>query len=190
MLKIVAMLLIVLGCSTEKTKDKKEVPSELQNPQKSNTFQNASPIEEQEQVDRTDEIYLEIKDLFSGSWMDDSDVVDGEREVSWGIVPFSNQYYFIIDFQNGKKEIIDGSAEGGGLGFDRFIAEVIKIESIESEVYRFTYRNTISTRNSRKNYFITLKYNPDKDTLAILEYYGVSIDNPREMIRISDPIAP
>lgn len=193
MLKIIAMLLIILGCSAEKTKDKKDIPPVLQDLQTINTVQNVSPVQKQEQqgqIDRNDEIYSEIKDIFSGSWMDSGDVIDGEREMSWGTVPYANQFYLIIDFQNGNRFIINGSSEGGKEGFDDYIGEVLKIEKEQTNTYRLTFKDKLDTFNPNRKHEIVLRYNPENDTMTIIGYSNMAYDNPTEMIRVSDPISP
>ena len=141
------------------------------------------------QEDLTEELYLEVKDILSGSWKDDFGEIDGSRDVSWGSVPFSNQSYFIIDFQDGNKTIIKGGSEGGKEGFDRFVAEVLSIKKEDSSLYRFTYRDTIDAMNPRRKHDIVLLYNSENDTLSIVEYYGKIIENPRILTRISEPIS-
>jgi hypothetical protein len=193
MLKLITILLIIWGCRAEKTEDKKEIPPALQYPQTSNTVQNATPIQEQEQqgqVDRTDEIYSEIKDVFSGSWMDSGDVIDGEREMSWGTVPFANQFYLIIDFQNGNHIIINGSSEGGKEGFDDYIGDVLKIEKEQANTYRLTFKDKLDTFNPNRKHEIVLRYNPENDTMTIIGYSDDVYENPSEMIRVSEPISP
>ena len=180
------VLISIFSCNSEKTETVKK------NNSQNEIEQRAISVSEQVNVsqDTTDEIYDEIKDVFSGSWKDDYVEIDGDREVSWGIVPYANQSYFIIDFQNENKTIIKGASEGGKEGFDRFIAEVLSIKKDGDGLYRFTYCDKIDFLNPKRKHDIVLKHNLMNDTLAIVEYYGQVIENPSEMIRISEPITP
>lgn len=188
----VLLFFILLSCNSKESETKKEIVSqEIQHSVVSSTENTSPPVVHENSIeDLTEEIYLRIKDSFSGSWMKDHDVVDGEREMSWGTVPFSNRFYFIIDFQNDNRILIKGASEGGKKGFDRYIGKVLRIEEEEINVYRFTYKNTISTRNPNRKYEVILRYNPENDTLAIVGNSNTVYDNPSEMIRSSDPIFP
>ena len=155
---LILIFLILFAACSQKNPDKTEMP--VVDIQKSESPQIASSTQVEEQKDQTEDLYDEIKDIFSGSWMDDYDVIDGEREVSWGTIPFSNSYYFIIDFQKDNRLIINGATEGGKKGFDRYIGQVLKIEEEDSGIYRFTYKNTITVINPDDEYEIVLRYNP------------------------------
>ena len=183
-LYILLMSLFILACSPGKKDAAVVQKSDHVNTQE----KEASPAQVEEEPDRTEELYNEIKDLFSGSWMDTYVSIDGEREVSWGIVPYSNQSYFIIDFQNNKRIIIRGATEGGKKGFDTYIGEVIKIIKVEIGLYRFSYKDTLDTFNPKKIKEIILRYNPENDTMAIIGYGDNLYENPSEMIRISEPL--
>ena len=156
--------------------------------QKSESSHVILPVKKDEEIDQTEEIFTEIKDLFSGSWMKAYLKKDGEREVSWGIAPYSNQSYFIIDFQNDNRIIIKGSSEGGKEGFDSYVGDVIKIEKNGPDLYRFTYKNILSEFSPNKKHEIVLRYNPENDTMAIMGYFDELYENPTEMIRISEPL--
>ncbi len=186
-LYILLLSMFFLACSPEK-KDTAEVQeSDHVNTQEKEASPAASSAQVEDEPDRTEDLYNEIKDIFSGSWMDDYDVIDGEREVSWGTVPFSNSYYFIIDFQNGNRIIINGEAEGGSKGFDSYIGEVLKIEKLEG-LYRFTYKDKLDTINPNREIEISLRYDSINDTMAIVGYSSIEYENPSEMIRISEPL--
>lgn len=136
----------------------------------------------------TAQLYTELRDFLSGSWGEDVSSPDGERMVSWGKVKYINKKYLIIDFQMNEKSIIYGYPEGGWVGVDRFIAEVIRIRKEENGNYRFTYHDTLDSFEPDRRHEIVLKYNSENDTIAITEYYGSVIPNPKEMVRVSEPL--
>jgi hypothetical protein len=187
-LRIITLLIILVACRPEDAKTTKlETPAAVDT-QKGGPSHATSSIEVIEQQDQTEEIYAKIKDVFSGSWKyPHASNIDGDREVSWGTVPFSNQSYFIIDFQNSYRILIRGATEGGKKGFDRYIGDVYKMEEKEG-LYHFFYKNTISTRNPNKKHEIVLRYNSENDTMAIIGYGDNVYENPSEMIRISEPL--
>jgi len=144
-------------------------------------------LEIKEFDDHTKVIISEYGQLLSGSWTSYTDKVDGVRELSWGTVPFANHGYTLIDFIAEQPVYIEGMTEGGPIGYDYFVAKVLKIEIVSPHMFRIYYIDDSSSFGTEYGDFV-FTYNSENDTISIVEFGGDIVDSPEIEYRVSEKL--
>lgn len=128
-----------------------------------------------EDSEETIQILSEYGRLLSGSWTEYPDRVDGERDLSWGVVPYANFSYTLIDFVADQPVYIMGYSENGPVGFDNLVAKVRKIEMESSNTFRIHYVDDSSSFGIHRGEFI-FHYDIEKDAILLTELGGRVIE--------------
>ena len=193
---IVFTVVVLLGCQAKKEivekvsenpeyeKITQQVEEQLDASEKKDKADQDSVSEGQEMIDTTEKILVDYGRLLSGSWTNYPDRVDGERELSWGTVPFASHSYTLIDFIAEQPIFITGPREDGSVGRDSIVAEVKKIEMESQEKFRIYYDN--NTSGTVRHRTLAFSYDNENDTISLIDFGGPPFISKTIRYRVSE----